>query len=69
MQREFNSVLTRLASEGLQKQYLTFSMEILPKNAHLGDLERAKQQNFRGKRAVSGGSLENHNFQPDGDSL
>ena len=68
MQRESGSILTRLAPQGLQKQHLMLSMERLPRHGYLGSLERAEQQNFHGKMAVSGGCLENHNFQLDGDS-
>ena len=61
--------LKGLESKGLQEQHLTLSVASLPRNGYLGDLERSEQQDFQGKRAVSGGILENHNFQPNGYSL
>ena len=68
MQRESGSILMRLAPQGIKKQHLTLSMEILPRNSYLGSLESAEHHNFQGKRAISGGRLENHNFQLDVDS-
>ena len=62
MQREPDSILKGLEPEGLQKQHLMLSVESLPRYSYLGDLKREKQQEFQG-------DLENHNFQPDGDSL
>ena len=62
MQREIGSILKGLESEGLQEQHLTLYVASLPRYGYLGDLERKEQQEFQGKRAVSGGILENHNF-------
>ena len=35
MQRESGSILMRLAPQGIKKQHLTLSMEILPRNSYL----------------------------------